>query len=237
MAASLRRRPVDGPVRPLDLRGGGPSGRGSALALIRRPRQLLNGLLLTPELVAGRRSLGFLSEALRARHGDQWPDAALWIVAVRRRDGQRVVFGRDGDPPADIASAVAASCAIPTYFAPVDVDGVSYVDGGVHSPTNADLLAPCDLDLVIVSSPMSMRPRELLRPRLDSGVRLLFHRYLSEEVWVLRRRQTRVIRIEPDAGVLATMGLNMMNGQRIDEVADAAHRLAQQCLRGVVMAP
>ena len=121
--------------------------------------------------------------------------------------------------------------------APIDIDGVSYVDGGVHSPTNADLLAPCDLDLVIVSSPMSMRPREALRPRLDSGVRLLFHRYLSEEVWVLRRHHTRVIRIEPDAGVLATMGLNMMNGHRIDEVADAAHRLAQQCLRGVVMAP
>jgi hypothetical protein len=28
----------------------------------------------------------------------------------------------------------------------------------------------------------------------------------------------------------------MMNGQRIDEVADAAYRLAQQCLRGVAMA-
>ena len=231
MAASLRSRAAVGPVR--SLRDGAPSGRGSALALIRRPRQLLNGLLLTPELVAGRRSLDFLSDGLRARHGDRWPDAALWIVAVRRRDGQRVVFGRAGDPPADVASAVAASCAIPTYFAPVDIDGVSYVDGGVHSPTNADLLAPCDLDLVIVSSPMSMLPRAVLRPRLDSGVRLLFHRYLSEEVWVLRRRHTRVIRIEPDADVLATMGLNMMNGRRIDEVTDAAHKLATACLRGV----
>jgi NTE family protein len=153
------------------------------------------------------------------------------VVAVRRRDGERVVFGRDGDPPADVASAVAASCAIPAYFAPVDIGGVSYVDGGVHSPTNADLLAPCDLDLVVISSPMSVEPRAALRPRLDLAFRVLFHRYLAEEVWVLRRHATRVVRIEPDAGVLATMGLNMMNGKRIDEVTEAAHRLALRRLR------
>ena len=38
-------------------------------------------------------------------------------------------------------TAVAASCAIPAFFAPVSIDGVRYVDGGVHSPTNADLVA------------------------------------------------------------------------------------------------
>ncbi len=234
VATSLRRRPAEGPVRPLGMRDGGPGGRGSALTLMRRPRQLLNGLLLTPEMAAGRRSLDFLREGLYARHGDQWPEAALWIVAVRRRDGQRVVFGRAGDPQSDIGSAVAASCAIPTYFAPVDINGVSYVDGGVHSPTNADLLAPCDLDLVIVSSPMSVQPRAALRPRLDAAPRLLFHRYLREEAWVLRRHRTRVIRIEPDADVLATMGLNLMNGHRIDEVTDAAYQLAMPFLRDVV---
>jgi hypothetical protein len=64
----------------------------------------------------------------------------------------------------------------------------------------------------------------------------MFHRYLAEEVWVLRRHDTRVIRIEPDADVLATMGLNMMNGKRIDEVTEAAYRLALRRLRTVVAA-
>jgi predicted acylesterase/phospholipase RssA len=35
---------------------------------------------------------------------------------------------------------VAASCVIPAYFTPIRIDGVDYLDGGVHSPTNADLL-------------------------------------------------------------------------------------------------
>jgi NTE family protein len=131
-----------------------------------------------------------------------------------------------------VASAVAASCAIPAYFAPVDIGGVSYVDGGVHSPTNADLLAPCDLDLVVISSPMSMQPRAMLRPRLDAGIRLVFHRYLTDEMWVLRRRNTRMVRIEPDSAALAAMGLNMMNGHRLDEVTESAYRLALRQLAG-----
>ena len=51
--------------------------------------------------------------------------------------------------------ALSASCAVPGYFAPVVIQGDTYVDGGIHSPTNADLLAPADLDLVVVVSPMS----------------------------------------------------------------------------------
>jgi hypothetical protein len=38
------------------------------------------------------------------------------------------------------SEAVAASCAIPGYFAPLDIGGVEYFDGGVRSPTNADVL-------------------------------------------------------------------------------------------------
>ena len=58
-------------------------------------------------------------------------------------------------PTTDVATAVAASSAIPGYFQPVEIDGREYVDGGVHSPTNADVLRKEDLDLVLVSSPMS----------------------------------------------------------------------------------
>ena len=83
----------------------------------------------------------------------------MWINAVRLETGRRVTFGRDLRVTTDVATAVAASCAIPGFFAPVAVDGVRYVDGGVHSPTNADLVAGLELDLVVVSSPMSMARR------------------------------------------------------------------------------
>ena len=56
-----------------------------------------------------------------------------------------------------VGRAVEASCAIPGYFTPVTVEGVRYVDGGVHSTTNADLVAELDPppDLVLVSVAMS----------------------------------------------------------------------------------
>ena len=104
-----------------------------------------------------------ISEGIGALLPDAWPADPLWICAVRQSDGRRVVFGR-GDRRPRVADAVAASCAIPGFFAPVVIDGEAHLDGGVHSPTNADVLRGEDLDLVIVSSPMSRRGR---RPRLS----------------------------------------------------------------------
>ena len=60
--------------------------------------------------------------------------------------GRRVPFGRQGTrarraPPAELADAVAASCAIPGFYRPVRIGGRDYVDGGVRSASNLDLLA------------------------------------------------------------------------------------------------
>lgn len=235
VAASIRRQVTRTAVPALverERRSRLVPDRTAALALARRPRQALNALLLAPELARGRVPTAFLADSLRQRHGTAWPQAALWIVAVRREDGRRVVFGRPGEPATDVASAVAASCAIPAYFEAVDIDGTTYVDGGVHSPTNADLLAAAQLDLVVVSSPMSVAPRQV-RPRLDLPLRLVFHGYLRSEVWSLRRRGERVVTIEPDAAVLAVMGMNMMDGRRVDEVEERAYALALRQLADV----
>jgi NTE family protein len=232
MAASLRRRspssPAPEPSAPERRRRLLPD-RSAALDLVRRPRQLVGSLLLAPEFATGRRSVEFLREGMRDQHGT-WPDAPLWIVAVRRSDGRRVVFGRAGEPETDVASAAAASCAIPGYFTPVVIDGTAYVDGGVHSPTNADLLAGRGLDVVIISSPMSVQPRSA-RPRLDLPVRLAFAGYLREERWVLKRGGTKVLTIEPDAAVLEVMGLNMMDAKRIHKIEERAYDLARVRLR------
>src|SRR5262249_58588118 len=83
-----------------------------------------------------------VAAAFRPLFGAEWPDRDLWLTAVRLRDGQRVVFGRDGAPRAHVADAVAASCAIPSFFAPVEIGGITYVDGGAHSPPNAHPPAP-----------------------------------------------------------------------------------------------
>jgi NTE family protein len=139
------------------------------------------------------------------------------------------VFGREGAPPTDVARAVAASCAIPGYFHPVEIDGEAYVDGGVHSPTNADALRHDDLDVVLVSSPMSIDVRSV-RPALDVGLRLLAHRYLRRETAVLRRRGARVIAFEPAGSLASVMGVNALSGARIDEIEQASAEHAREVL-------
>ena len=66
-----------------------------------------------------------------------------------------MIFGQEGAPPARVGEAVSASCAIPAYFAPVEIDGVRYVDGGAHSLSHLLEVAGEGLDLVIVIAPMS----------------------------------------------------------------------------------
>ena len=232
VAATVRRYPRPGTPRPRQQpRSGRMPRRTAGLAALRRPRQLLNAVLMAPEFTTGRTSVEFLREGLADKY-HQWPEAELYVVAVRRRDGRRVAFGAPGEPRPDVGSAVAASCAIPGLYSPIEIDGVAYVDGGIHSPTNADLLAGHRLDLVVISSPMSVRPRSV-GPRLDVGLRLLCHGYLREEVWVLRRRGTRVVAVEPDRAVLRAAGLNPLDARRIHEVEERAYELARLRLRDV----
>jgi NTE family protein len=130
-----------------------------------------------------------------------------------------VVFGRPGSPKATLLQAVAASCAIPGYFAPVDIAGTSYFDGGVHSPTSADVLRTEGVDVVVVVSPMSAA-RHL--PVVDDPVRWTHHRRLMAEVRRLEAGGTTVVRFEPDARCVAAMGVNAMASDRSDRVVQQA---------------
>jgi NTE family protein len=173
---------------------------------------------------------GMIEIADRAKHldalvGMTWPDG-LWICATRRDNGARVVFGRAGSPQTKLASAVLASCAIPAYFAPISIDGVEHFDGGVHSPTNSDVLRNSELELVIVVSPMSADLGRVLGP--DAMVRWAAHRRLQREVTRLEAAGTRVITIEPSSRSLAAMGSWAMAENRSHRVVRAAFAEAQE---------
>ena len=107
----------------------------------------------------------------------------------------------------------------------MEIDGESYVDGGAHSPTNADLLRGQDFDVVLVSSPMSVDARRA-RPTLDLPLRLFWHRALRREVRTLRRRTARVVTFEPGGELLQVMGVNPLHGGRVDEVENASYERA-----------
>jgi NTE family protein len=158
-----------------------------------------------------------------------WPEAPLWINAVKLDTGSRVTFGRDAVPTPDVADAVAASCAIPAFFAPVLIDGVRYVDGGVHSPTNADLVAGLGLDLVVVSSPMSVAASGL-RVAADQPARRIARFTLGREVARVRRGGTPVLTFQPTDADRAVMGLNAMEPTRRAPVTRAAYESARRRL-------
>jgi len=140
-----------------------------------------------------------------------WPAQELWINAVRRRDLRRVVFGRDVVP--GVADAVAASCAIPAVFAAVRIGHDTYVDGGVHSPTNADVLRGAAVDTVLVLSPMSIRPRAA-RNSADHAVRIAHGRRLRRECRMLRSAGVDVHVFEPDVATVRAMGRNALDRRR-----------------------
>ena len=203
---------------------------GAFAAAARRPWRARPLVLAASLLPAGRQSADLIAAGVRSRFGATWPAEPLWIVAVRRRDGARVVFGRDGAPTTDVGTAVAASCAIPGYFRPVVIDGEAYVDGGVHSATNADLLAGGGLDLVVVSSPLSVSPASV-RPRIDLSLRLLWHRYVVAETRAVRRSGTAVLVVEPGAAALARMGVNTMRARNLEDIEELAARTTAHVLR------
>jgi NTE family protein len=153
--------------------------------------------------------------------GAEWPGEPLWICTVRMDDARRVVLGRPNAPITDVATAVAASAAIPGYFQPVEIDGREYVDGGVHSPTNADVLRKEKLDLVLVSSPMSTS-RNAWNLSRSLPVRHHFRVRLGQEVRRLRRRGIPVVVFQPSAADQAAMGGKAMDSERNAAVVRAA---------------
>jgi NTE family protein len=203
------------------------------------PRGVVHGLthpcahpaaaLVAALLPAGGIPTDPISEGVNAVFSEGWPSESLWICAVDLRTGKRVVFGQPGAPPAHVGSAVAASSAIPAYFRPVSIGGRTYVDGGIHSMVNLDLVAGSGLDLVIVSSPMS---RTSGRPGIDSVIRRPLSARLHGEVAALRRSGVHVVAIEPSRRVTVAMGLNPMDARRRGPVSRATTSAVEEWLAG-----
>jgi len=190
------------------------------------PRAIRRPLAFRPDVAAmtmlprGRIDISERARGLDEHMGVRWP-RGLRICAVRRSDGARVVFGRDGAPTARLAAAVLASCAIPGYFLPVDIGGTEYVDGGVHSATNADVLRSEGLDVVVVVSSMSAAHGSA--NGADGWLRRSVHRRMEREVARLQEAGVLVIRLEPGPKARHAMGLRAMAEDRSPQVIEVAY--------------
>jgi NTE family protein len=206
-------------VRSL-LRPWNPPSPALIARAVRRPLAFRPEVAAMTLLPRGQIDLSERARGLDEHIGTRWP-AGLRICALRRSDGARVVFGRPGGPSARLAPAVLASCAIPGYFQPVTIDGIEYVDGGVHSATNADVLRSEGLDIVVVVSSMSAAQGSA--NGADGLLRRTVHRRTEREIARLEQAGTAVIRLEPGPESLQVMGLRAMAEDRSPRVIEAAY--------------
>ena len=187
---------------------------------VRRPLAFRPEVAVSTLIPKGQVDISERARGLDEFIGERWPEG-LRICAVRRNDGARVVFGRPGAPPARLAEAVLASCAIPGYFRPVTIDGTEYVDGGIHSVTNADVLKNEQLDLVLIISSMSSAHGSA--NGADGLLRRTLHRRMEHEVEKLETAGIPVICLEPDSEARHVMGLRAMAEDRSPRVIEVAY--------------
>jgi NTE family protein len=228
-------------------RGLPPIGPGSlrmALTAMSNPLRHTPLQVVAGWVPAGLLSTDSLKDTIRRAVPGEWVDHPnFWAVACDYHNGRRIPFGRLDAPNAHIADAVAASCAIPGFYRPVKSGRRRYVDGGVCSASNLDLVAGRGLDLVICLNPLSSgtelsaaeaersgagrngrSPLRPLDPRdwLGALSRQANGRRLAHEAGKVRRFGAEVLLIEPTARDHRAMGHNMMSSARRHEVIETA---------------
>ncbi|MGW2480883.1 patatin-like phospholipase family protein [Streptomyces sp. NPDC001571] len=127
----------------------------------------------------------------------EWPERALKLTAVAADTGEFRVFDRDCG--VSLVDAVAASCAVPLVWPPVTIEGRKWIDGGLHSPCNAQLAAGCER--VVVVAPIATGGGPLASPVRQAAA--------------LAAAGARVELITPDAAAKRAFGRNSL---------DPAHR-------------
>ena len=207
----------------------GPGSPALIRSSLRQLGQLPATTVLSAFLPEGGRSLdrvGHLIDAVTP-FGEWSNHGNLWVVAMDYADGHRVVFGRPGAPVAPLASAVMASCAIPGWFAPVDIDGRSYVDGGAVSATSVDVVAHSGLDEVYVIAPMisfDMDSPTGIQARLERRWRSQVTKVCRDEMALVRAAGARVYALGPGREDLEAIGANLMDSSRRRLVLDTSLR-------------
>ncbi|MEO7371117.1 MAG: patatin-like phospholipase family protein [Ilumatobacteraceae bacterium] len=138
-----------------------------------------------------------------------WPaDRNLSICCTDTADARRVVYDRENS--VELADAIAGSCAVPGVMRPIPIGGRVVVDGGVVSPTNADV-ALCDGEstLTVVVSPMS-----------GTGSRSALGR--ASSIFAANRLSGELRTRKPQGGVLVIEPAATLGGLVIDDALDGS---------------
>ena len=197
-------------LEPADHEIGGSMSRLAMLRLV--PPYLLPG--------SGRDKLARVGRVAQAAHAPgsadregvirsrlpvaSWPERDLRVTAVDAESGEFTVFTAASG--VDLVAAVAASCAVPTVWPPVEIDGHLYIDGGMRSTANVDRARGADRVVVLAPLPRSVSKRTSIRAQLEK---------IAPREWSV---------ITPDSEALAAFGRNLLDPAKRGVAAEAGMR-------------
>lgn len=136
--------------------------------------------------------------------GRPWP-APLVVAAYDAAAGARVSF--DASSGVDLGLAVAASCAMPGVFPPIEIAGRPHLDGGCGSPANVDLAADCDRLIVLTPFQFTREPHRRPRAQLNG--------LPAGAGW---------LHLHPDLAAQRAIGVDVLDAGRSERVCEAGRR-------------
>lgn len=135
---------------------------------------------------------------------EDWPERPLLVNVVDTQSGQRRTIDRSSG--LDVNMVITASSAVPGMFPPVELEGRLYMDGQVHSSTNADVLLPHAPEQVWIAMPTNKVTGQGIGPHAEN--------MLEQEVAALRAAGCRVSVRMPQQEDSERLGKNLMDGRR-----------------------
>jgi NTE family protein len=162
--------------------------------------RLLGSMALAARTVSSEARAAVVASRLPSAH---WPDAPLQMTAMDAETGDLHLFDKTSGIP--IATAAAASGAVPGLWPVVEAQGRKWIDGGSSSATNAHLGG--SYDKVVVIAPASEGfPGQ---------------RGTRDDVADLEAAGVQVVLIVPDENTKAAIGGNVFDPARRGPAAEA----------------
>jgi NTE family protein len=134
-----------------------------------------------------------------------WPERPLFVSAVDTTTGERRVFDRSSG--SDINAVVIASSAVPGMFPPIEIEGRLYMDGQVHSSTNADVLLPFKPEQVLIAMPTNRVTGSGIGPHAEN--------MLERELAALRDAGCAISLRMPQPEDSEKLGTNLMDPRKV----------------------
>ena len=128
---------------------------------------------------------------------DAWPERGFACTAVDAQTGAFQLWTQASG--VGVTRAVASSCSVPGVYPPVTLNGRRYIDGGMRSPTNADMAVGHEVVLVI-----ALRLGAALAAANPMG------QMLDREIETLKDGGATVVLVTPDDASVEAFGPNLM---------------------------